>query len=70
METCRRLWIRPRDYFDAILPGLAYFSVNRIGELTPNRSQAKAAIDLCSFSKRYFKTVSTTEIADRIRSNL
>lgn len=35
IETCRRLQIRPRDYFDAILPGLADFPVNCVAELTP-----------------------------------
>ena len=35
IETCRRLQIRPRDYFDAILPGLADFPVNCVTELTP-----------------------------------
>jgi hypothetical protein len=32
IETCWRLRIRPRDYFDAILPGLAGFPVNRVAE--------------------------------------
>ena len=35
VETCRRLKIPIRDYLCSILPGLANFPVNRIGELTP-----------------------------------
>ena len=35
VETCRRLKIPVRDYLCAILPGLANFPINRIGELTP-----------------------------------
>ena len=35
VETCRRLNIRIRDYLGSVLPGLANFPINRIGELTP-----------------------------------
>jgi transposase len=35
VETCRRLKIPIRDYLGSILPGLANFPINRIGELTP-----------------------------------
>jgi transposase len=35
VETCRRLKIPVRDYLASVLPGLADFPVNRIGELTP-----------------------------------
>jgi hypothetical protein len=35
VETCRRLNIPIRDYLCSILPGLANFQINRIGELTP-----------------------------------
>jgi hypothetical protein len=35
VETCRRLTIPVRDYLGSVLPGLANFPINRIGELTP-----------------------------------
>ena len=35
VETCRRRKIPVRDYLDSILPGLANFPINRIGQLTP-----------------------------------
>jgi transposase len=35
IETCRRLSIPVRDYLGSVLPGLADFPINRIGELTP-----------------------------------
>ncbi|MBV8401903.1 MAG: IS66 family transposase [Acetobacteraceae bacterium] len=35
VETCRRLVLPVRDYLAAVLPGLADFPVQRVGELTP-----------------------------------
>jgi len=41
VETSRRLKIPIRDYLCSILPGLANFPINRIGELTPAAWLAK-----------------------------
>jgi transposase len=35
VETCRRLGLPVREYLAAVLPGLADFPVQRVGELTP-----------------------------------
>jgi transposase len=42
VETCRWLKIPARDYLGSILPGLANFPINRIGELTPGAWAARA----------------------------
>src|SRR5208337_3110191 len=36
VESCRRLQVPVRDYFSAILPGLADLPIRRLPELTPN----------------------------------
>jgi transposase len=41
VETCRRLKIPVRDYLASVLPGLADFPINRIGELTPSAWAAR-----------------------------
>ena len=43
IETCRRLSIPVRDYLGAVLPGLADFPINRIGELTPGAWAARSS---------------------------
>jgi transposase len=35
VESCRRLKLPPRDYFAAVLPGLANLSIRRVHECTP-----------------------------------
>jgi hypothetical protein len=35
VETCRRLVLPVREYLGSVLPGLADFPVQRVGELTP-----------------------------------
>jgi transposase len=35
VETCRRLVLPVREYLGAVLPGLADFPVQRVGQLTP-----------------------------------
>jgi transposase len=41
VETCRRLKISLRDYLASVLPGLADFPANRVGELTPSAWAAR-----------------------------
>jgi transposase len=41
VETCRRLVLPVREYLGAVLPGLADFPVQRIGELTPRAWAAR-----------------------------
>ena len=43
IETCRRLSIPVRDYLGSVLPGLADFPINRIGELTPGAWAARSS---------------------------
>jgi hypothetical protein len=35
VETCRRLVLPVREYLASVLPGLADFPVQRVGQLTP-----------------------------------
>jgi transposase len=35
VETCRRLKVPVRDYFSAILPGIADLSIRCLSDLTP-----------------------------------
>jgi hypothetical protein len=41
VESCRRLNMRVRNYLVSVLPGLADFPINRIGELTPTAWAAR-----------------------------
>src|SRR6516165_238931 len=41
VESCRRLNMRVRNYLASVLPGLADFPINRIGELTPTAWAAR-----------------------------
>jgi transposase len=41
VETCRRLGIPVRDYLGSVLPGLANWPNNRIGEHTPTAWTAR-----------------------------
>jgi transposase len=43
VETCRRLNIPIRNYLASVLPGLAIFPINRIGELTPSAWAARVS---------------------------
>jgi transposase len=43
IETCRQLSIPVRDYLGSVLPGLADFPINRIGELTPGAWAARSS---------------------------
>ena len=43
IETCRRLGIPVRNYLGSVLPGLADFPINRIGELTPGAWAARSS---------------------------
>jgi transposase len=43
VESCRRLSISVREYLSEILPGLADYPVNRVGELTPAAWKARHA---------------------------
>jgi transposase len=43
METCRRLGINVRDYFNDILPKLAEWPMSRVGQLTPMAWQSARA---------------------------
>ena len=41
VETCRRLSLPIRDYLGSVLPGLAYFPIKRVAELTPSAWAAR-----------------------------
>jgi hypothetical protein len=35
VETCKRLEINPREYLEAVLPGLGEVTTSRVSDLTP-----------------------------------
>jgi transposase len=41
VETCRRLVLPIREYLASLLPGLADFPVQRVGDLTPQAWAAR-----------------------------
>jgi hypothetical protein len=43
IESCRRLGIPVRNYLGSVLPGLADFRINRIGELKPGAWAARSS---------------------------
>ena len=45
VETCRRLKVPVRDYFSAILPGIADLSIRCLSDLTPTVWAPGAFID-------------------------